>query len=204
MTRWRCADRPDLAHPEGFDPDEPALDFAAEILGGASKDSRLKRRLIHDQKLVVELAASNSALLVVGRFAVRAYALPGVDPEAIETAIREEMGKLASQPPSHEEMERVRRAFYNHAYSRVETVLGKAEVFNHYLLYQGELRPDSFLNELKRYEAVQPEDVCRVVSQYLSSPAVVVKCCPKRPTNGGPLKTAIRIQPRSRRNTWKS
>lgn len=158
-----------------FDADEPALDFAAQILSGRSKDSRLQRRLLHDEKLVQSIAAFHHSQKLGGTFGVRAYALPGTSTETIEAVIREEIQALATTLPSDEEMERVRNDFRNMAYSRIEAVLGKADFINHHRYYLGYVDDHCFATELIRYEKVTAADVVDAAHRYLRQHALVAE-----------------------------
>jgi zinc protease len=173
-------ERIDLAWPTAprFSADEPALDFAAEILGGRSKDSRLKRRLIHDDRLATSIGAYHSALKLTGQFGVRAYALADSSADRMETAIWEELDRLRREPPNPEEMQRARNEFLNDAFGRIETVLGKAEAFNHFVFYRGCVAEDSVLEEIERYSAVTAEEVRHAVERYLTDRCVVMAVTP--------------------------
>ena len=161
-----------------FANDEPALDFAARILGGRSKDSRLKRRLVRDRKLVNTVGAYHDSLRLAGRFGVRAYALPDADLDVVEQSILEEVDLLRREPPSDAEMQRARHAFENLALARIETALGKADAFNHSLFYAGEVTPTSFVEDLESYRRLNAEDVRRAAERYLTEGRLTVAVKP--------------------------
>lgn len=180
--------RLDIVWPTGprFDSNEPALDFVAAILAGHSKDSRLKRRLIHQEKLVTAVGGFHHTMQLAGQFVLRAYGMPETDMRQVERIIREEIQQLCDAPPSDQEVQQVRNHYLNEAYSQVETILGKANTLNHYLFYQGTVAPTSITEELSRYEQVTPADVHACAKQYLSGHRVTVYVTP----SGGPKKTA--------------
>ena len=182
--------RLDIVWPVGerFSPDEPALDVAAEILGGRSKDSRLRRRLVHDQRLVNTVGTYNHTSRLAGQFGIHAYALTGTQLADVEQAIDEEIDRLRRQPPSAEELGRARHFYLNQMYSRMETVLARADALNHYLFYEGVVDQCSFTRELERYERISAEDVCRVVNEYLScGRAVIEVVCASEARTSAPI-----------------
>lgn len=163
--------RLDMVWPTGprFHPDEPALDFTAAILAGHSKDSRLKRRLIREEKLVTAIGGFHHTMKLAGQFVLRAYGLTDTDMQRVEEIIVEEIERLCVSAPTEQEVQQVRNHYLNEAYSQVETVLGKANTLNHYLFYQGDVSSASIGEELARYEAVTPDDIHRVANKYLRS-----------------------------------
>ncbi|QDU64191.1 Protease 3 precursor [Planctomycetes bacterium Pan216] len=183
--------RLDLAWPgiTRFHADEPALDFAAQVLAGRSKDSRLKRILDRERRLISTIGAYNATLKLTGQFGIRAYALPGKSLDEIEVVIREQIAELASTPPTEDEMTRIRNFYANQAYARIETLLGRADAFNHYLFYAGDLHARSFIVELDAYQTVTAEDVQRVTASYLNGPYASVRVLPQ----GGQAKAAREV-----------
>lgn len=159
--------------------DEPALDVTAQILAGRSRDSRLKRRLVIRDKLVQSIGAFHHCQQLGGQFGVRAFALPHVSPESVRAIVDEEIDSLRRQPPTDEEIQSIRLEFENHAYSRMETILGKADYLNHFRFHQGEVFGDSFKREISRYGKVTGEEVCAVSSKYLLPGRVVVEVRPE-------------------------
>lgn len=152
--------------------DEPALDFAAEILGGRSKDARLKRRLVHEERLAASAAAYHSARRLSGLFGVRVYALPASDVGRIRAIVEEEIARLAAEPATEEEMVRVRRAIDNLVYAQLETVLHKSSAISYQVFHAGEVHPGFLAEEVARYHAVTPEQVRQAAAAYLLQPVV--------------------------------
>ncbi|MFO0948425.1 MAG: pitrilysin family protein [Planctomycetota bacterium] len=159
--------------------DEPALDVAAQILAGRSRDSRLKRRLVIREKLVQSIGAYHHCQMLSGQFGVRAFALPHVATESIRDIVDEEIEQLKRHPPSREEIQSIRLEFENHAYSRMETILGKADYLNHHRFHHGTVSSDSFSQEIIRYNDVTGDEVSAALRKYLRSGRVVVEVKPE-------------------------
>ena len=169
LTEDVALGRLDIAWPTGprFHPDEPALDFVAEILAGGSKSSRLYRRMVKDERLAVNVHAGNATQKLAGRMVLRSYAFAGGDLGRIESAADAEIEALAAAPPDETEMERVRNTLLMASLARVETALGRAEAVQQYLFHQDECPPDAILAELESYRRVTPAEVSAAARKYL-------------------------------------
>lgn len=163
-----------------FHPDEPALDYAAQILAGRSKDSRLKRKLLHEQTLVNSVGGFHATMHRTGQFGVRAFCLEKTSPAEVEQIVRDAIDELKKTPPTEQEVERARNLFRNQAYARIETILSKADAFNHDLFFAKVLSPESFAEELAQYESVTAADIQRVVNDYLIGEPVVGETIPEK------------------------
>lgn len=172
--------RADLVWPTvpAHDADEPALDYLSQILGSRSKDARLPRALVHDRNLAQTIGCSHGTGLLAGQFSVRWYALPGASLDEITQGVDSEIRRIEHEPPTEMEMCRTRCDLLNLAYSQVETTLGRAEVISQHVLQHGWADGGLIERELDRYQAVRPEDVCRVAERYLSRPRVSVRVAP--------------------------
>lgn len=148
-----------------FSQDEAALNALSSILTGG-KSSRLYKRLVYDEQVAALTSAWNDASLISGDFWMRVRAKPDVDLDRIETAVMEEVARLAAAPPSQEELDRVINGLVTGFVSGLETVEGKADRLNDYLYFTG--NPDFAEQDLARYRALTPADIQRVARQYLA------------------------------------
>ena len=90
------------------DPRLDALDVAGQILAGG-KGSRLDRRLVRDERIAQDVAIFTlgfigGASICAGWATVR----PGVDPARVEAAFHEELGRLATELITDDELARAR------------------------------------------------------------------------------------------------
>lgn len=162
--------------PDARHPDIPALLVADALLsgakamgmgggGGMGRSSRLYRALV--ATALTRSAGSNAGLARDAElWSFTATALPGVDPERIESAFEAEFEKLKTDLASEEEFVRARKQIRaQYVYSN-ETVtsqafwLGQMEIVDH----AG--RVETLSDELA---AVTPEDVRRVARTWLDS-----------------------------------
>lgn len=82
-----------------------ALDIVEGALSGRS--GRLHRRLVDEEQLCVNAGASNAFRVHDGYFHVFAVLKKDSDPARVEAILREELAKLALEPPTAREIERV-------------------------------------------------------------------------------------------------
>jgi zinc protease len=161
-----------------YSPDEAALDFVAAILAGRSRESRLKRRLVREERLVSSVSAGNSAQLLAGEFDLVVYLLPGRPFERVEELIHAEIAALAERPPDDEELERVRNDCLNSAWTRIETALGRTSAIAHRRFFLGSVTPTALLEELDLYRRITAADVSDACRRYLLLPALSLRIEP--------------------------
>jgi zinc protease len=147
-----------------FSRDEAALDVLSNILTNG-KSSRLYKRLVFDQQVAQTVSAFDYANLISGDFWVIVRAKPGVGLDSMETAVNEEIAKIAATPPSTEELQRAVNGYETGFVSGLETVENKADQLNDYEYFAGD--PGYISRDLARYRAVTAADVQRVARQYL-------------------------------------
>lgn len=160
--------------PRATDPDFYATMVLAGVLGGSSglamgrtspgRSTRLYRALV-EKGLTVDAGVFYRPMLDPYLFQVSATARPGVGLDKVETAVFAELAKIANNPITDREFEKVlkqTRAQYvyaedgvgNHGYR-----LGMLDVVASWKMY------DTFLENL---ETVTKDDVQRVAKKYLA------------------------------------
>ncbi|MBA2670935.1 MAG: insulinase family protein, partial [Gemmatimonadetes bacterium] len=150
--------------PEAYSPDDAALGALAQILAGG-KNSRLYRRLIYEEQIAQDVSAFNWSKLVAGDFFVRITAREGIELDRVESAVLEEISRLALAAPSEEELERVRNSTETEFVRALERVAGKADRLNEYLYYTGDAGYAQ--QDLQRFRSLTPADIQRVARDYL-------------------------------------
>jgi zinc protease len=149
------------------------LDLAADILGNG-RTSRLYRRLMHERRLVIELAAAQTSRELAGTFQVLATAAPGHTLDEVHDAVLEEMRRFAEQGPTEAELDRGRAQAEAAFVFRAQTLGGfggKADQLNAYNIYCG--TPDYFARDLDRYLHATSDDLKTAVSAWLDPEEVV-------------------------------
>ena len=86
-----------------FHPDEAPLSILSSILSGG-KSSRLYRSLVYESRIAQGVGAHHGAAEITGEFAMEATAAAGHTEAEIEQAIRAELKRIRSEPPTEEEV----------------------------------------------------------------------------------------------------
>jgi zinc protease len=160
--------------PAMFAPDDAELDLAADILANG-KTSRLYKRLVYDERIATDVSAAQNSREVGGFVQVAGTAAPGHTLAELERAIVDEIGRLASEGPSDDEIERGLVQAEAQFMFRLQTVGGfggKSDQLNAYNTFIGD--PDFFNRDLMRYRAVTRESLRQAVARYLTNRGRVV------------------------------
>jgi zinc protease len=160
--------------PALFMPGDAEMDLIADVAGNG-RTSRLYARLIHDERVAVELAAGQTSRELGGTFQIVASAAPGRSLDELEQAIREELDRFADEGPSAAELERGRTQAEAAFVFRVQSLGGfggKADQLNAYNIYRG--APDSFAMDLARYVEASAGDLRDAARRWLDPDAAVV------------------------------
>src|SRR3954449_10785710 len=143
--------------PEYGDARLDALDIAAQVLAGG-KGSRLHRRLVRDERIaqdvaLVALGFVGGASICVGWATVR----PGISVERVETALHEELDKVAREPISDDELARARALIETEELAALSRVEERADRLSMYATLFDD--PDQINQMLPRYLAVTAEQI---------------------------------------------
>ncbi|HWW77394.1 MAG TPA: insulinase family protein, partial [Pyrinomonadaceae bacterium] len=159
--------------------DEAALDTLADILGGG-KSSRLYRSLVYDKQIAQQASAFDQTGELAGRFQITVTGKPNTTPAQLEEAVKAELARLKTEPPTAAELERAynsREASFIYGIQTVGGFGGKNDQLNNYATFVK--NPGYFQQDLARYRAVKLADVKRVAEQYLTDKRLVVTVVPR-------------------------
>jgi zinc protease len=160
--------------PAMFEAGDAELDLAGDLIGNG-RSSRLYRRLIHERRIAVELAAGQASRQLGGTFQIIASAAPGHSLDELESAIYEELDRFADAGPSHEEVARGQAQAESSFVLKLQSLGGfggKADQLNAYNVFLGQ--PDSFATDLGRYLEATADDLRRAVGRFLPGRNAVV------------------------------
>jgi predicted Zn-dependent peptidase len=150
--------------PRFGDPRLDALDLAGQILAGG-KGSRLHRRLVREERLALDVALSSAGCVLGSSVTVGwATARPGVDLAVLESAYWEELERLATTPPTADELDRAKALTEADELGALQRVEERADRLSMYATLFDD--PDLVNRILPRYLSVTAEqirDVCRAV-----------------------------------------
>jgi len=160
------------------DGDAP-LDLVAEVLAGG-KTSRLYRRLVYEQRIATEVAASQNSREASSSFQIVATAAPGRSLQELEAAIAEEVRRFVAEPPTELEIARCRAQAEAHFVHRLQTVGGfggKSDQLNAYNVFLGS--PGFFDRDLARYTQATTDELCRAATRWLGPDRVLLSVVPR-------------------------
>lgn len=104
-------------------------DYALDLLGnalGVNKSSRLYKRLVLQDELVTDVSVVNETRLDPGALFVLCELRDGVDPDAVERAVREEVAALVKEGIGKADLQRIRAQIRASFLFQDETVLDQA------------------------------------------------------------------------------
>jgi zinc protease len=164
--------------PALFERGDAALDLLGDILAHG-RPSRLYRRLILEQRLVADVAASQGSRELGSVFQIVTTAAPGRRLEDISTIVLDEIRRLAADGPTPDEIERGRRQAEASFVYRLQTLGGfggRADQLNAYNVYRG--TPDYFDADLRRYLDVTAADLAAAAAMLDPEHVTVLSVVP--------------------------
>lgn len=141
--------------------------YAVEMLGtllSRGQSSRLYRTLVDEQKVALQVGAFPFPLEHPGLALV--FALPnlGIEPDALEAKLIEEINKVRQELISEEELQKLKNQFENQMINQVTSLEGRANRLADYHTFFGDA---SLINtDLQNYLAVTREDIKKVANEY--------------------------------------
>jgi zinc protease len=173
-TRLMLEDRIELPRlylawhsPALFASGDAELDLVAEVLA-SGKTSRLYKRLVFEERLATEVAASQNSREIGSFFQIVATAAPGRTLIELERAISEEVAHLAQGGPTAIEMERCLAQAEAQFVYRLQTVGGfggKSDQLNAYNVFLGD--PGYFDRDLGRYRGATARSLQESAARWL-------------------------------------
>ncbi|MCG6956819.1 MAG: insulinase family protein, partial [Gemmatimonadetes bacterium] len=153
--------------PRIFTDEDATMDVLASVLADG-KSSRLYKRLVYDEQIAQDVSAFQNSQELAGSFWIVATAKPDVSLAALESAMRQELERAASEGVDPVELERavngVETSFVR-SLERVGGFGGKADRLNEYHFYAGS--PGFVRRDLARYHQVREADVSTAARMYL-------------------------------------
>lgn len=177
--------------PPLFGRDDAELDLIADLLANG-RTSRLYRRLIHEQRIATELAASQSSRELAGTFQIVATAAPGHTLEELDEAIRDALKGVIAGGVDVDELERGRaqaEAAFVYRLQSLGGFGGRSDQLNAYNVYRGE--PDYFDRDLQRYLRATQDGLQRAAARWLDPDLAVALSVVPRGAAGQALPDSV-------------
>ena len=166
--------------PPDFGDDDAPLEMLQAVLSDGLS-SRLHRTLVYEQQIAQSAMAWYHPAEIAGQFTAQVTAAPGHELAEVEEALDREMARIRRDPPTDDELVRVKNrmeASHYRQLARVGGFGGRADQLNHFNIFGRD--PGLINSSLDRYLAVQREDILRVDESILDHRQVRLKVLPEK------------------------
>lgn len=138
-----------------------ALEMLETVLS-SGRSSRLHRRLVEQDQLVLSINAGQQLALDPTQFIFAFQVRSGVDPAKAEAALYEELAKVANGGITDAELAKARNQRLADFYRSLKTIAGKANLLGQYEIYHGDHRKLlTAVDELKKVTAADIQHAAR-------------------------------------------
>jgi zinc protease len=151
--------------PQTASPDYYALQVLQTILF-SGQSSRMYQRIVDKDQLAIAVESSMDFAFDPTLFTLVAQPKAGVQPEAVEKAIYEELDKAKAQPVTDQELEKAKNILLANFYRQMKTINGRANTLGSYEVFFGDYK--KLFTAADDYSRVTKEDVRRVAQKYFS------------------------------------
>jgi predicted Zn-dependent peptidase len=166
------------------------MDLVAAVLS-QGKSSRLYKRLVLDDKLAIDVTASQNGNKLQGNFRIDIMAQPGADLDRVEREVDEEVSRLLNDGVKADELDQRKATVELSKLSQLQAPSARADKLNEYEYYFGD--PDGFKRDLDRYRNATTQTVQTWAKKVLTQDArLIVRVLPDQPERG---KTARDTRP---------
>ena len=166
--------------PPDFSDDDAPLELLQAIMSDGLS-SRLHRSLVYEQQIAQSIFIRYHPAEIAGQLTVQVTAAPGHELAEVEAATDAEMARLRQDPPTEEEIIRVKNrieAGHYRQLARVGGFGGRADQLNHFNVLAR--NPEMINSSLERYLSVQREDILQVSEAVLNSHQVRLRVLPEQ------------------------
>jgi predicted Zn-dependent peptidase len=166
------------AVPGVTDPENPALDVAATVLGGLAS-SRMDNALVRGDQTAVAVTGGLETHQRISLFRLTVDVKPGVDPAAVSAKLDQLIADFIKNGPSDDEVRRVVASQLSQQIQQLETTggfTGKSVVLAEGALYAND--PGFYRTALDRYAHVTPASVKAAMARWLTRPVYALRVDP--------------------------
>ena len=155
-----------------------------DLLLTSGESSRLYQRLVDRDQLALWSWSGTDNNFDPGLFQLLVQNREGVEGPAVETAVYEELARLADEPVDARELQKVKNMLLTGFYRDMATISGRAHQLGIYEVFHGEW--GKLFDAVDTYEAITPEDIRRVAAKtFTADNRTVVTLIPTEAATGG-------------------
>jgi zinc protease len=151
--------------PETASPDYYALSLLRTILL-SGQSSRLYQRIVDKDQLAINVGGGSGFAFDPTLFTVTLQPKAGVDPQAVEKAVYEELDRIKNNPVTDQELEKARNIELANFYRQTSTINGRARTLGDYEVFFGDYH--KLFTAVDSYNKVTKADLQRVARKYFS------------------------------------
>jgi predicted Zn-dependent peptidase len=151
--------------PESASPDYYPLRVLQTILS-AGQSSRLYKRLVDKDQSALFVQGNFGFAFDPTLFTVAAQPKAGVQPEAVEKAIYEELDRIKDQGVGADEIQKAKNILLADFYREMKTINGKANTIGSYEVFFGDYQ--KLFTAADEYNKVTAEAVRAIAKKYFS------------------------------------
>ena len=147
--------------------DSIVLKVIASILG-QGKNSRLYKRLVHEEKILTSISVNQQSFEISGVFEIEAFLKPGSNKNDFYRILDEEINLLIKKNISHQELDRIKTMMFSNQIRSLEKTggfSGKAQTLAKYQVYLGDASRYKF--DLNVLENISPKQIKYVSKKWL-------------------------------------
>src|SRR2546423_1942271 len=152
--------------PKTDNPDFYALNILRTVLF-QGESSRMYQRLVDKDQLALDVSASAEPAFDATIVEIAAQPRQGIDPQACEKAIYEELDRAKDAAISDTELEKAKNIRLVEFYRQMRTINGRANTIGTYEVFFGDY--NKLFDAAKNYSAVTKADVQRVAKTYFGA-----------------------------------
>ncbi len=156
-------------------PESALLDVFTDVLS-AGKNSRLYHRLVFDRQIAQSVSAYHYELESAGVTLISVTAKPDRTLAEMEQVVRAELDRLLTQGMTERELERSINGKKADFIEGITTMHGRTTGLATFCTFTGD--PAGFVNYLRRFEGVAPQDVVAAGRKFLGGPSTTLRIIP--------------------------
>jgi len=164
--------------PEYGSADADYLDLVSDCLS-AGKSSRFYKRLVYDDQIATDVAATVDLREIGGQFVIRATARPGQSITRVEKELDEELARFIKSGPTPDEMQRIKTQYqvnFIRGIERIGGFGGKSDRLAQSQVFRGS--PDAYKISLQRVHLATTEDLRAAAQRWLSDGVYILQVDP--------------------------
>jgi predicted Zn-dependent peptidase len=141
------------------------FDLLSLILS-SGKSSRLYKNIVYEKKLAKSINTMNYDLELGGLFVISSTGFPRTDLTELKEQIDQIIQAVSNEDISERELQKAKNKYETSFENRTQTVLGKAELLNHYRTFYN----NTYLvnSEIDKLQDITTDDIKKAAKEYLT------------------------------------